>query len=91
MIKESHRVLKTNGILSILPFHFSNFRDKSGNKKKYKIEQLINEIVDLGFVFSNKIENSGIHFEKYHSTYYIQKGAEIFQCSRGQCNRSYNA
>jgi ubiquinone/menaquinone biosynthesis C-methylase UbiE len=79
MIKESHRVLKNNGILSILPFHFSNFRDKNGNKKKYKIEQLINEIVELGFVFIDKIENSGVHFEKYHSPHYIQNGGIEFE------------
>ncbi len=42
MIKESYRVLKDNVVLSILPFHFSNYRDKGGNKKKYKIDQLLN-------------------------------------------------
>lgn len=33
MIKESYRVLKDNRVLSILPFHFSNYRNKGGNKK----------------------------------------------------------
>lgn len=79
MIKESHRVLKDNGVLSILAFHFSNYRDKSGNKKKYKIEQLLNEIIDLGFVLSSKIVNSGVHFEKYHSPHYIKKGGIDFE------------
>lgn len=79
MFKETNRVLKSNGILSILPFHLSNFRDKNGNKKKYKTDQLINEIVELGFILSNKIENRGIHFEKYHSPHYIQKGGVEFE------------
>jgi ubiquinone/menaquinone biosynthesis C-methylase UbiE len=79
MIKESHRVLKSNGILSILPFHLSNFRDKNGNKKKYSIGPLISEITDLGFAFSNEIKNCGVHFEKYHSPHYIQKGGIDFE------------
>lgn len=79
ILKESHRVLKGNGILSVLPFHLSNYRDKNGNKKKYKIEQLINEITEMGFVLSNIIENGGIHFEKYHSLHYIQMGGIEFE------------
>lgn len=79
ILKDVNRVLKNNGILSVLPFHFSNFRDKDGNKKKYKIEQLINEVVEFGFMLSNKIENKGIHFEKYHSPHYIQKGGVEFE------------
>jgi ubiquinone/menaquinone biosynthesis C-methylase UbiE len=79
MIKESHRVLKDNGVLSILPFHFSNYRDKSGKKKKYKIDQLLNEIEDLGFVLWSKLENRGVHFEKYHSPHYIDKGGINFE------------
>lgn len=79
MIKESHRVLKENGILSILPFHLTNFRDKSGYKKKYKIDMLINEIEELGFQLLGKIENRGVHFEKYHSPHYIKNGGIDFE------------
>lgn len=79
MIKESHRVLKENGILSILPFHLTNFRDKSGCKKKYKIDMLINEIEELGFRLLGKIEDRGIHFEKYHSPHYINNGGIEFE------------
>lgn len=79
LLKEANRVLKDNGILSILPFHLSNFRDRNGNKKKYNINQLINEITEFGFTLSNRIENMGIHFEKYHSPYYIEKGGVEFE------------
>lgn len=79
IFKEANRVLKNNGILSVLPFHLSNFRDKNGNKKKYKIDQLVSEIIEFGFILSSKIEDRGIHFEKYHSPYYIQKGGVKFE------------
>lgn len=83
MIKESHRVLKDNGILSILPFHLTNFRDKSGRKKKYKIDMLINEIEELGFQLTGTIENKGVHFEN-HSLHYINNdGIEFEELERG--------
>ncbi len=78
-LKEVHRVLKDDGILSILPFHLSNFRDVNGNKKKYSIKKLIEEICDLGFQLSSKIEDRGVHFEKYHSPHYIKKGGIDFE------------
>lgn len=40
---------------------------------------MISEIEDLGFILLNKLENSGIHFERYHSTHYIQKGGIDFE------------
>jgi ubiquinone/menaquinone biosynthesis C-methylase UbiE len=79
MIKESHRVLKENGIVSILPFHLTNFRDNSGRKKKYKIDMLIHEIEELGFQLIGTIENRGVHFEKYHSPHYIKNGGIEFE------------
>ncbi|WBW96942.1 class I SAM-dependent methyltransferase [Oceanirhabdus sp. W0125-5] len=78
-LKEVHRVLKEDGILSILPFHLSNFRDAEGKKKKYSIKKLVQEICDLGFQLSSKIEDRGIHFEKYHSPHYIKKGGIDFE------------
>lgn len=78
ILKEAHRVLKNDGILSILPFHLSNFRDENGKMKKYKVEKLIKEISELDFTISNKIENEGIHFEKYHSPHYIRNGGIDF-------------
>lgn len=79
LIREIHRCLCNNGILSILPFHFSNYRDKSGKKKTYKPNQLIREIEELGFELINIIENGGVHFEKYHSPHYIDKGGVTFE------------
>jgi ubiquinone/menaquinone biosynthesis C-methylase UbiE len=79
LIKECSRTLKHHGILSVLPFHLSNFRDKSGTKKKYKAEQLINEIIELGFKFLSKLEDCGVHFEKYHSPHYIKDGGIEFE------------
>jgi len=78
-LKEVQRVLKEDGILSILPFHLSNFRDTNGKKKKYSIKKLIEEICDLGFQLSSKIEDRGVHFEKYHSPHYIKKGGVDFE------------
>jgi len=78
-LTEVHRVLREDGILSILPFHLSNFRDVNGNKKKYSIKRLVQEICDLGFQLSGKIEGRGVHFEKYHSPHYIKKGGIDFE------------
>ena len=78
-LKEAHRVLKKDGILSILPFHLSNFRDAKGNKKKYSIKKLSKEICDLGFKLSGEIKECGVHFEKYHSPHYIKKGGIDFE------------
>ncbi|MCM1991515.1 class I SAM-dependent methyltransferase [Oceanirhabdus seepicola] len=78
-LTEVHRVLREDGILSILPFHLSNFRDVNGNKKKYSIKRLVQEICDLGFKLSGKIEDRGVHFEKYHSPHYIKKGGVDFE------------
>jgi len=41
-------------------------------------------LINLSFKLSNKIENSGIHFEKYHSPHYIQKsGIDFEELERG--------
>ncbi|XMB86803.1 class I SAM-dependent methyltransferase [Mycoplasmatota bacterium WC44] len=79
ILKEACRILKNEGKLSILPFHLSNFRDKDGRKKKYKIEHLINEICDFEFELSSTIDGRGVHFEKYHSPYYMKKGGIDFE------------
>jgi len=79
LYSEAQRVLKKNGILSILPFHLSNFRDEEGKKKKYKIEQIIKEVEDCGFYLKSVIEGKGIHFEKYHSPSFTKKEGVRFE------------
>ena len=77
MIEEAKRTLKTGGILAVLPFHLSNFRDKNKKKSKYTYKKLIDEISEYGFKFIEK-DLQGIHFEKVYSPYYQQKGGVTF-------------
>ena len=77
MIEEAKRTLKTGGILAVLPFHLSNFRDKNKKKCKYTYKKLIDEISEYGFKFIEK-DLQGIHFEKVYSPYYQQKGGVTF-------------
>lgn len=74
LLEEASRVLKKNGILSILPFHLSNFRDDEGNKKKYTYAQLIHEVKGYGYELSQGEWIEGVHFEKCHSKYQLSKG-----------------
>ncbi|MBP3887348.1 MAG: class I SAM-dependent methyltransferase [Cellulosilyticum sp.] len=74
LLEEAYRVLKRNGVLSILPFHLSNFRDDEGNKKKYTYAQLIHEVKDYGYELSQGEMIEGINFEKCHSKYQLSKG-----------------
>ena len=77
MVEEAKRTLKDGGMLAVLPFHLSNFRDKDKKKCKYTHKKLIDEISGYGFTY---IENDlqGIHFEKVYSPYYQQKGGVDF-------------
>lgn len=74
LLEEAYRVLRKNGILSILPFHLSNFRDNEGNKKKYTYAQLIHEVKSYGYELSQGEMVEGINFEKCHSKYQLSKG-----------------
>jgi len=78
MIEEAKRTLKKGGILAVLPFHLSNFRDKDKKKAKYTYKKLISEIGDYGFTYIEK-NLEGIHFEKVYSPYYQQKGGVTFE------------
>lgn len=78
LFEEAKRTLKSGGIMSILPFHLSNFRDREGKKKVYTYNKLIEEAKEYGFININEMP-SGIHFEKYHSSYYIDKGGVEFE------------
>lgn len=77
MIEEAKRTLKNGGILAVLPFHLSNFRDRDKKKCKYTYKKLIEEITDYGFTYIEK-DIEGIHFEKVYSPYYQQKGGVTF-------------
>ena len=77
MIEEAKRTLKMGGVLAILPFHLSNFRDKDKKKAKYTYKKLIDEISSFGFTYVEK-DLEGIHFEKVYSPYYQQKGGVTF-------------
>ena len=73
MIEEAHRTLKKGGVMAVLPFHLSNFRNKEKKKCKYTYKKLIDEISGMGFEYAEK-NLEGIHFEKAYSPYYQQKG-----------------
>ena len=77
MTEEAHRTLKRGGILAVLPFHLSNFRDRDKKKCKYTYKKLIEEISSCGFRYIEK-DLQGIHFEKVYSPYYQQKGGVSF-------------
>ncbi|MBR3143186.1 MAG: class I SAM-dependent methyltransferase [Clostridiales bacterium] len=78
MVEEAKRTLKEGGILAVLPFHLSNFRDKDKKKCKYTYKKLIDEISEYGFKYVEK-DLQGIHFEKVYSPYYQQKGGVTFE------------
>jgi ubiquinone/menaquinone biosynthesis C-methylase UbiE len=78
LLQESKRVLINGGILSILPFHLSNFTNTSGKKCKYTYQKIIDEVQELGFQLIKEKNKYGIHFEKVHSPYYINKGGVSF-------------
>ena len=77
MIEEAKRTLKDGGVLAVLPFHLSNFRDKDKKKCKYTYKKLIEEITGYGFKYIEK-NLQGIHFEKVYSPYYQNKGGITF-------------
>ena len=78
MLEEAKRTLKDGGMLVVLPFHLSNFRDKDKKKCKYTYKKLIDEIEGYGFTHIEK-DLQGIHFEKVYSPYYQQKGGVTFE------------
>ena len=77
MVEEAQRTLKEDGLLAVLPFHLSNFRNKDNKKCKYTYKKLIDEICEYGFKYIEK-DLDGIHFEKVYSPYYQQKGGVTF-------------
>ncbi|SET94201.1 class I SAM-dependent methyltransferase [Paenibacillus sp. NFR01] len=78
LLDEAKRTLKHGGILSILPFHLSNFRDREGKKKVFTYKKLIEEVNEYGFIGMSEMPE-GVHFEKYHSSYYNNKGGVEFE------------
>lgn len=55
LIQESYRLLKNEGRLLILPFHYS----------ESELQDLIQEIKDIGFPKKIVFNNAGLHFEHY--------------------------
>lgn len=78
LYQEAHRIIKAGGCLSILPLHLSNWRDRQGNKKKYTTKKIIEELAEYGFKYEGSCKTKGIHWEKCHTDYYIQKGNITF-------------
>jgi len=73
LFEESHRILKPGACLSILPVHLSNWRDKEGKKKTYSINKIKEELNEYGFRYAGTCSQKGVHWEKCHTLYYIQK------------------
>lgn len=84
MLREAYRTLKYGGLLSVLPFHLSNFTDKDGKKKKYSYKKIIEEVSDYGFEIVDGQVREGIHFEKYHSPYFMKGGVEFENLEKAQ-------
>ncbi len=78
LYEESHRILKTCGVLSILPVHLSNWRDRQGKKKTYTPKLIQSEIEEYGFSYALPCNQKGVHWEKCHTLYYIKKGNITF-------------
>ena len=78
LLEEAHRVLKKGGCLSVLPFHQGNWRDKDENKKKYSLTKIREEIMEYDFEYVGTCPVSGVHWERCHTLYYMQKGCITF-------------
>lgn len=78
LYEESHRILKAGGVLSILPVHLSNWRDRQGKKKTYTPKLIQAEIEEYGFSYAGTCFQKGVHWEKCHTLYYIKKGNITF-------------
>ena len=70
--------LKAGGVLSILPVHLSNWRDRQGKKKTYTPKLIQSEIEEYGFSYAGTCQQKGVHWEKCHTLYYIKKGNITF-------------
>nr|WP_318660190.1 hypothetical protein [uncultured Treponema sp.] len=69
---------KVDGVLSILPVHLSNWRDRQGKKKTCTPKLIQAEIEEYGFSYAGTCTQKGVHWEKCHTLYYIKKGNIIF-------------
>lgn len=73
LLAEAHRVLRTGGVLSVLPFHM----DEAGR------EALSAEIIAAGFGEPKQITDAGLHFGMLYTTYQKDEGAEFDAVPRG--------
>lgn len=85
LLQEAKRTLKYNGILSVLPFHLSNFKDKNGFIREYTYDNIIEEILEYGFIRLNTPPKIGIHFDKYPIPTYISNSeVDFLELERGE-------
>ena len=85
LYKESQRVLKKGGALSVLTFdsEIKKISSKNIKNKSQEIYQdMVAEIVEMGFKFTH-IVNNGIHFDHYHSNYQKNKGVIFSELEKG--------
>ncbi|MDQ0360195.1 class I SAM-dependent methyltransferase [Breznakia pachnodae] len=82
LYKEAYRVLKKNGILSILNFISDVKTMKMENNQQMTFDDIHNDIINVGFSFSHSVEN-GVHFDWYHSSYRLKKGLLFSQLEKG--------
>ncbi len=78
LFEEAGRILKPGGCLSILPVHLSNWRDREEKKKTYTLKKIIAELNEFGFEYVGTCCQKGVHWEKCHTLYYINKGTITF-------------
>ena len=82
LYEESQRILKAGGVLSILPVHLSNWRDRQGKKKTYTPKLIQSEIEEYGFSYAGTCTQKGVHWEKCHTLYYIKKATLLLTSSK---------
>jgi len=84
LYKESQRVLKKGGILSVLTFDSEIKKISSKKNKDLQIiyQDMVTEIQETGFKFSHIVDD-GVHFDYYHSSYHINKGVEFSKLEKG--------
>lgn len=82
LYKEAYRVLKKNGILSILNFISDVKTMKMENNQQMTFDDIHKGIINVGFSFSHSVEN-GVHFDWYHSSYRLKNGLLFSQLEKG--------
>ena len=84
LYREARRVLKPNGLLSILSFDSETRKIATATSARGKTKRahLIDEIEMHGFQFSHDTEG-GVHFDGYHSAHRMSRGVTFAELERG--------